>query len=300
MKDVTPELESHLENDATTLCNAWRVSRKDGAVFGFTDHDNPLEFDGTHFAPESGFLPSAARSELGLNVDDGEVSGAFSSEAITDEDLIDGRYDNALVEVFFVNWQDPDSFLKLRTREIGEVSFGDHVFRAELRSLAHRLDQPQGRVYSRRCSADLGDGACKIDLDAAEYKGSGIVVSAPDDRSCVVSGLSSFDTGWFRYGLLKWTSGQNIDLSVEVLDHSDDDSEITLKFFSPLAHVPQVGDMFTVTAGCYKNFETCRDKFANAYNFQGFPHLPGSDFAYGYADGETVHDGRALVGSLVT
>lgn len=295
MKDVAADLEAHLKNDATTLCNAWRVSRKDGIVFGFTDHDNSIEFDGTLFAPESGFLPSAARSELGLNVDDGEVAGAFSNDAITEEDLNDGRYDNALVEVFLVNWQDPDSFLKLRTQEIGEVSFGDHVFRAELRSLAHKLDQPQGRVYSRRCRADLGDNACKIDLDAAQYKGSGTVISASDDRSCVVSGIPSFDAGWFRYGLIKWQSGQNIDLAVEVLDHVDDGGDITLKFFSPLAHVPQMGDVFTVTAGCSKTFDTCRDKFANALNFQGFPHLPGSDFAYGYADGETIHDGRALV-----
>lgn len=295
MRELDTDLQTHLENDATTLCNAWRLTRKDGLVFGFTDHDNAIEFDGTLFTPESGFLPSAARSELGLNVDDGEVAGAFSSDAITEQDLADGRYDNAIVEVFLLNWQDPDSYLKLRTQEIGEVSFGDHVFRAELRSLAHRLDQPQGRVYSRRCRADLGDDSCKINLNSAQYKASGTVVSASDDRACVVSGISSFDAGWFRYGLVKWQSGQNIDLSAEVLDHSDDGGDTTLKFFSPLAHIPQVGDTFTVTAGCSKNFEICRDKFANVLNFQGFPHLPGSDFAYGYADGETVHDGRPLV-----
>ena len=49
------------------------------------------------------------------------------------------------------------------------------------------------------------------------------------------------------------------------------------------------------TAGCDKRRETCRDKFANILNFQGFPFMPGSDFAYGYADGETVHDGRPLI-----
>ena len=29
---------------------------------------------------------------------------------------------------------------------------------------------------------------------------------------------------------------------------------------------------------CDKRFETCRDVFANAVNFRGFPHLPGQDF----------------------
>jgi uncharacterized phage protein (TIGR02218 family) len=58
---------------------------------------------------------------------------------------------------------------------------------------------------------------------------------------------------------------------------------------------PAPGDMVTVTAGCDKAFETCSAKFANTLNFQGFPHLPGSDFAYGYADSGTVHDGRPIV-----
>ena len=54
------------------------------------------------------------------------------------------------------------------------------------------------------------------------------------------------------------------------------------------------GDGFTVTAGCDKRFSTCKAKFGNGLNFQGFPHIPGSDFSYGYADGETVHDGSPL------
>ena len=38
------------------------------------------------------------------------------------------------------------------------------------------------------------------------------------------------------------------------------------------------GDTFAVTAGCDKRFATCRDRFANAVNFRGFPHIPGNDF----------------------
>ncbi|MNL82394.1 hypothetical protein D3C87_2097670 [compost metagenome] len=50
----------------------------------------------------------------------------------------------------------------------------------------------------------------------------------------------------------------------------------------------------TVTVGCDKGFSTCRDRFANAVNFRGFPHMPGSDFAYSYVKGESSHDGTAL------
>ena len=43
-----------------------------------------------------------------------------------------------------------------------------------------------------------------------------------------------------------------------------------------------LGDAFTVTAGCDKRLATCRDRFANALNFRGFPHIPGNDFVIAY------------------
>ena len=52
---------------------------------------------------------------------------------------------------------------------------------------------------------------------------------------------------------------------------------------------------FTISAGCDKAFATCKAKFANQLNFQGFPHLPGNDAAYAYVDGEGVFDGAPLV-----
>ena len=55
------------------------------------------------------------------------------------------------------------------------------------------------------------------------------------------------------------------------------------------------GDAFTVKAGCDKAFSTCKAKFANDLNFQGFPHLPGNDAAYGYATEEQIFDGSPLV-----
>jgi hypothetical protein len=38
----------------------------------------------------------------------------------------------------------------------------------------------------------------------------------------------------------------------------------------------------------------CRERFGNGLNFRGFPHMPGSDFAYSYVSGETTHDGSVL------
>lgn len=295
MRALNESLSEHLNSDITTLCHAWRLTRSDGVVLGFTDHDEDLTFDQTIFQSTSGFMPSSARTELGLNVDDQEVAGAFSSDQITEKDLSDGRYDGAKVEVYLVNWHDVAGFVKLRTQELGEVSYGASMFRAELRSLAHRLDQTIGRVFSKRCGADLGDSACSVDVSDAQYQASGTILSADNDQTCTVDGLASFEDGWFRYGLVTFLSGENVGLSMEIHDHVNEDGDVSLTFFAPMANIPQAGDSFTIIAGCDKTCETCASKFANIINFQGFPHMPGADFAYGYADGETVHDGRVLV-----
>ena len=52
-------LEAHLQGGVTTLCRAWALSRADGLVRGFTDHDRPLAFEGIAFRPETGMSASA-------------------------------------------------------------------------------------------------------------------------------------------------------------------------------------------------------------------------------------------------
>jgi len=42
------------------------------------------------------------------------------------------------------------------------------------------------------------------------------------------------------------------------------------------------GDSVRLEAGCDKRAETCRVKFNNLVNFQGFPHLPGEDWLMAY------------------
>jgi len=54
------------------------------------------------------------------------------------------------------------------------------------------------------------------------------------------------------------------------------------------------GDSFDITASCDKTFETCRDRFANAVNFRGFPHIPGQDTVIRYAAKGDTNTGSVL------
>ena len=107
MKTFSPALAAHLASGATTLCTCWRVSRGDGIVLGFTDHDRAITFDGVDHEPESGLDASAAVSHAGLQVGGLDVTGAFASEKISEDDLEAGLFDNARVEAWLVNWAAP-------------------------------------------------------------------------------------------------------------------------------------------------------------------------------------------------
>jgi uncharacterized phage protein (TIGR02218 family) len=305
MKTVPVDLLAHLAGDATTTCQCWRVSRRDGRVFGFTEHDHDLGFDGTLFLAASGFSASETEAATGLAASGSEVTGGFSGDSILEADLAAGRFDGARVEVFLVNWRQPGQYLLQTVREIGEVSRDGSRFRAELRSLAHRLGQPQGRIYNRRCDAVLGDARCGVDLTGGGlaggglagggFAGSGQVVAVIDAARVEVSGLEGFADGFFRFGRLVFSNGGLDGTGVDVESQTVLAEGVSkLGFWLPMERLPQVGDGFVITAGCDKAFSTCAAKFDNILNFRGCPHMPGADFAYSYVDGETAHDGRPL------
>lgn len=294
MRQIPADLAAHLLNDATTLCQCWRVTRRDGTVLGFTEHDRDLAFAGLTFHAASGFQASDAETGSGLAAEASEIAGGFSSSAISEADLFAGRYDGAQVEVFLVDWQEPTRRMLLRTGEIGEVTRAGAAFRAELRRMTHALDQVKGRIYGHRCDAILGDARCGVALETGGMRADGEVAEVLDERRLRVSGLDGFATRFFRYGVLTFAGGENAGLSADVEDHRKAEQAAELTLWLPMALPVAVGDRFSVVAGCDKSFATCRAKFANHLNFRGFPHMPGSDFAYGYADGDTVHDGRPL------
>jgi uncharacterized phage protein (TIGR02218 family) len=56
-----------------------------------------------------------------------------------------------------------------------------------------------------------------------------------------------------------------------------------IELWQAMASPIREGDGFIITAGCDKQFSTCKAKFNNALNFRGYPHMPGSDFVLSYA-----------------
>jgi len=298
MKRLSQALAAHVATGETTLCRAWRVTCRDGFRLGFTEHDQVLAFDATVFEPGTGFAATEASSASGLAAPGAEVRGGFSSAAISEADLAAGRYDGARVELFLVNWQAPEEqHALISVQEIGEVNRAGPGFSAELRNFAHRLQQPEGRIYNRRCDADLGDSRCRVDMGLANRRVAGVVAEVLAADRLTISGLPDLSEGHFRLGHLRFDSGvlSGRRLAIEE-SGAGTGGLVTLRLWLPLEARPAPGDAVTLTVGCDKSFSTCRTKFGNPLNFRGFPHMPGSDFAYSYVSGDSTHDGGVLFG----
>jgi uncharacterized phage protein (TIGR02218 family) len=272
MKSLAPALAAHLASGATTMCRCWRVTRRDGAVFGFTDHDRDVVVDGTLFEAAAGFTASQIQSSLGLAVDNFSADGALSSARITETDILAGRYDDAALELLHANWNDPTQFYIEARGNLGNIERKGAAFTAEFRSLAQRLNQRIGASFERSCDAQLGDARCGVDLALPAFSGAVTIVSV-DGAHLFVSGLSSFARGWFTGGA-RQTASASYDIKAHIIEP---DGSVMLELWTAQGAALAAGDAVTVKAGCAKNFPTCKNKFSNAANFRGFPHIPPTD-----------------------
>ena len=283
MKSVPAALAAHLATGATTLAYCWRLTRRDGTVLGFTEHDRDLVYAGTTFSAFSGFTASQIQQSLDLSIDNLNAAGALASADLTETDILAGRYDDAVVELFWVNWADTTQGITIAVGNLGEVTRGGLAFSAEFRSIANRLNQKIGTTCERFCSAGLGDGRCKVDLTQPAYKATATAQTAGQITEITMTGLSSFAADWFTFGTLTFTGGANAGLALDIKAHLRTSGVDILQLWSPTPFAVAMGDSATVTAGCRKSLTTCLVKFANVANFRGYPHIPGADVVTRYA-----------------
>ena len=282
MRTLPAAFEAALGSGATTHCWCWRLERFDGHVLGFTDHDRPLEFDGTTFDPETGLSASAAESQLGLAADNSDVVGALRSDQITSADLTNGLYDGAQIRVYRVDWNDPQQRVLMRVARLGEVRYGTGGFSAELVGMLDGLNASILRSFQHHCDARLGDARCGVDLTQPGFQASATVSAVLTSGAVVADGLDGHNAGWFSDGTLTWTTGANTGGASGIAQHRRENGQDILAFWVAPVMPVSAGDSFTITAGCDKRPETCAEKFSNIENFRGFPHMPGNDFFFSY------------------
>lgn len=249
------------------LC--WKLTRRDGVVLAFTNHDQDIVRAGDVYRAVPGFQPSAISTAAGLEADNLELTGALTHAAIAEDDLWSGRYDGARLSVSMVDWMAPDIVHDITTVTLGEVESDGTAFRVEALGATALLERTVLESVSPECRAQLGDKRCKVALRAYSVVSR---VQAVASESVTFSNLVP-DTDYYAYGVVTWLTGRNTGFASLVLSSSG--QQIVLRDAPPSPI--QAGILALVTAGCDKRFLTCRGKFNNKANFRGEPHVPGID-----------------------
>jgi uncharacterized phage protein (TIGR02218 family) len=168
-RTIPAPLLAHIGGSSLTITTLLKIVRLDGTTLGLSCFDRILTYAGVNYYPMDGIESTALRASQGTGIDNLTVNGILSSSFIKDADLLAGLYDQASIELFQVNWAENPlvSRALLVTGYIGNLTYSDGGYTAEIRALSSRLTQQIGEQTSATCRVfALGDSRCKIKLGA--------------------------------------------------------------------------------------------------------------------------------------
>lgn len=259
----------------TTLALCWRIERRDGVTITLTDHDGDIARADIVYRAAPGMRPSAIVRGDTLDADTMEAEGALGAAALSERDLLAGRWDGARVTMTAVDWSDPAvAAIVLGEGRIGDVAMRDGSFTAELRGAAAALERPVTEATSPDCRALLGDARCRVPM-AARRRRARVVQAA--DATVTLDVAEPSPHAWGN-GAVRWLTGGNAGLASAIAQSSG--LQVTLRTAPPFTVTP--GTLVRVTEGCDGRITTCAGRFGNHANFRGEPYLPGIDLLTRY------------------
>lgn len=263
----------------TQICT---IRREDGQVFRFTTLDIDLQYGGNTYVSCGGMATSASENTATIDsAGNMDLNLLINSEHIADQELLNGLFDGAAVEVWNVPWEavEGDVPFRLMAGEFGKVTKGTVGFKVEVITKAGRAAQQNLlEIYTPNCRWRLGSTECTVDLDALEVTGSvtsTALVTGPSisRKRAFIDTTRSEDDGYFNHGSITWTSGDNIGTTNQIERQTGG----AFLLWDTAPYRIQVGDTYTMRPGCDKSVDTCKNKFNNFINYGGFPHVPGID-----------------------
>lgn len=262
----------------TRWAQVWTIARADGEVLRFTSLDRTLDFGGATYAACDSLSPSAAENaaEAG-SVGNMELTGLVAAGAVSEADLMAGRYDGAQVSARLIDWRSKAVIRVLLNGTFGAVSFDNRSFTVEVIGAGARLAQtPLVKVLRPTCPYLFGDPDCGKDLSGLIV--SGTVGESIDGRR-FVDATRGEPAGYFSNGRVIFTSGDNAGVAAEIETH-EAGGRFTL--WPRLGFAIRAGDAYQLIPGCSQAKASsggtpgCQ-AWGNYVNFGGEPDVPGAD-----------------------
>lgn len=280
MKTISVAMQAHLDGACTTLATCIAVTRTDGVELFATTFNRTLTIDGDDYAP-LGFLRSDTTVENDMDVPSSEVTGVLDAATITEDDLRAGVWDFAAYELFQVNWADLTmGRIALASGNMGVVRSGRLKFVVELLGLMQAVQNSIGCLNSPACIHELGDNnavagrgnGCTVDL--APLTVTGTIDSMDSDYYGLHDSARVEADTYFSNGVMEITSGPMTGMRFEVRAY-------IVGFWVLFTALPYdgTGETYSMSRGCDKSLETCRDVFNNVEDRLASDYTQGNDAA---------------------
>jgi len=150
--------------------------------------------------------------------------------------------------------------------EIISVTIDKSMANAECVSSMAELNRKIPRVFIQSlCNNSLYGPTCFVDKDLFSVDTLNTLIVNGDDRSVLSSArIGLRPSGFYSLGMTLYHGEFRY-----ITEHYHE----TIVLHFPYLNLKS-GDSITVSAGCDKDPETCRDKFHNLENFVGMPYIP--------------------------
>lgn len=301
-RNINANLLTRIQGTSTTLCQLFRLFDSAGnSLVALTDHNEDvtvtLDAESVTFLARPGLFGSRIASDITLNIDNAEV-GAYVASGVLELKLLYGQsIEGARFKRYICDYLYPAyTPYCFQSGTIGEIPLNDYAFKVALRSLAAPLAQALGEVISSQCRAGrVGELlTCNFAMlngpTPTTRSGSGHAFRLLTGTISVVENVVSFRTTgvtqptvWFADGVLRWTSGFNTGIEIEVRSYVQNGSYQQWVLQDRMGSDIAPGDTFTVDAGCNHSASHCYHKFkttdvagfanGNIHNIQAELHL---------------------------
>lgn len=259
-----------LPDEVGTLARLWSIEPVNGDPIRFTDCDNIVVFEGNTYSNEIGFSASSIVSAANSQTQGADISTAVGPD-ITEDRIRSGYFDEAPCHLIVIDYEHPENGgIKLFGGTVGEIRFDD-LGKVDI----HVIGLFSNRVfinietYGPFCRAELGDHRCQFDIESLKEVFTVATTTTGQKFTTVELGE---DNGYWRYGILKFTSGNNNGIVMTVATSKSNDKSITL--FVPAPFIIEAGDTGLIYPGCDKSLAMCRDRYDNIIHFRGEPYVP--------------------------
>lgn len=220
----------------------------------------------------------------GLSVGSNFAAGLIDLEGLADaagigrDEVAHGFFDNARAYLFATDYTNPvEDEEELAASILGKATLRDERYVIQEFALVDVLSQTVNQTYAPTCQKQFGGqeaGGCGVDLGPITKTGT--LTGVASQTTFTDTARVEADDYW-TVGALTWTSGANAGLPPAPIK---DFTGGTFTLYDAPPYPVQIGDGYSVTPGCRKRLEDCRDKWSNVVRFGGFPYVPvGSKYS---------------------